>query len=76
MTSNGTITAGREIVISRVIDAPRELVFDAFTDREHIAEWWGPNGFTTTIHAMEVRPGAWPTRITVRTTTRRTSLRR
>jgi uncharacterized protein YndB with AHSA1/START domain len=37
-------TADREIVLSRVFDAPRELVFDAWTDSKHVAEWWGPNG--------------------------------
>jgi uncharacterized protein YndB with AHSA1/START domain len=47
----------REIVITRVVDAPRELVFDAWTDPEHIAEWWGPRGFTSTVQNMDVRPG-------------------
>ena len=64
-TSNDTnaaveTTADREIVGKRVFDAPRELVFDAFTDPEHIGQWWGPNGFTTTTFEMDVRPGrAW-----------------
>jgi uncharacterized protein YndB with AHSA1/START domain len=48
---------GREIVLTRVFGAPRELVFRAWTDPRHIAEWWGPNGFTTTVHEMDVRPG-------------------
>jgi uncharacterized protein YndB with AHSA1/START domain len=52
-----TDTADRELVMTRVFDAPREMVFDAWTDPEHIAEWWGPNGFSTTVHEMEVRPG-------------------
>jgi uncharacterized protein YndB with AHSA1/START domain len=52
-----TDTTGREMVISRVIAAPRELVFDAFTDREHISQWWGPNGFRTTTYEKSVRPG-------------------
>jgi uncharacterized protein YndB with AHSA1/START domain len=52
--------ADREIVISRVFDAPRDVVFSAWTDPAHVAQWWGPNGFSTTIHEMEVRPGgAW-----------------
>ncbi|MGH2753474.1 MAG: ATPase, partial [Actinomycetota bacterium] len=38
----------REIVISRVISAPRELVFEAFTEVRHLSRWWGPVGFTTT----------------------------
>lgn len=50
-------SADREMVIERVIHAPRELVFRAFTEPEHIKHWWGPNGFTNTIHEMEVRPG-------------------
>ncbi len=55
--SEATSTADREIVVSRVITAPGELVFDAWIDPEHIGQWWGPNGFTTTIHEMDVRPG-------------------
>jgi uncharacterized protein YndB with AHSA1/START domain len=47
----------REIVTSRVIDAPRGMVFAALTDVEHIGEWWGPDGFTTTTARMDVRPG-------------------
>ena len=50
-------TSDREIVISRVFDAPRELVFDAFTDSKHIGNWWGPAGFTTTTSEMSVKPG-------------------
>jgi uncharacterized protein YndB with AHSA1/START domain len=46
-------TADREIVISRVIDAPRELVFDAFTEVRHLSQWWGPDGFTTTTRSFE-----------------------
>jgi uncharacterized protein YndB with AHSA1/START domain len=52
--------ADREIVISRVFDAPREVVWDAWTDPKQVVQWWGPRGFTTTIHEMDVRPGgAW-----------------
>lgn len=50
-------TTDREITATRVFDAPRELVFEAWTDPKHIAQWWGPNGFTNTIHSMDVRPG-------------------
>jgi uncharacterized protein YndB with AHSA1/START domain len=50
-------TSDREIVVSRVFDAPRELVFDAWTDPEQVVQWWGPHGFTTTIQEMDVRPG-------------------
>ena len=52
--------AEREIVISRVFDAPREVVWNAWTDPNQVVQWWGPRGFTTTIHEMDVRPGgAW-----------------
>src|SRR5918994_724195 len=50
-------TADREIVISRVIDAPRELVFEAFTEVRHLSRWWGPEGFTTTTQSLEFRVG-------------------
>ena len=50
-------TAQRELVITRIFDAPRELVWRAWTDPKHVAQWWGPNGFTNTIHEMDVRPG-------------------
>jgi uncharacterized protein YndB with AHSA1/START domain len=49
--------ADREIVISRTFDAPRELVWRAMTDPEHVVNWWGPRGFSTTIEVMDVRPG-------------------
>jgi uncharacterized protein YndB with AHSA1/START domain len=49
--------AAREIVITRLFDAPRELVWQAMTDAEHVVHWWGPRGFTTTVQEMDVRPG-------------------
>ncbi len=49
-----------ELVLTRIFDAPRELVFKVWIDPKHVALWWGPTGFTTTIHEMDVRPGgAW-----------------
>jgi uncharacterized protein YndB with AHSA1/START domain len=45
------------IVGSRVLDAPRDLVWAAFTDPKHLAKWWGPNGFSTTTSAHEFKPG-------------------
>jgi uncharacterized protein YndB with AHSA1/START domain len=55
-----TATADREIVVSRLLNAPRELVFKAWTDREQIGRWWGPRGFSTTTYEMDVRVGgAW-----------------
>ena len=50
-------TSDREIVISRVFDAPRTLVFKAWTDPQHLAHWWGPNSFSLTTHEMEFKPG-------------------
>ena len=47
----------REIVTTRVLDAPPELVFAAWTDPQRIVAWWGPRGFSTTVHEMDVRPG-------------------
>lgn len=50
-------TADREIVTSRTFNAPRELVFEVWTNPKHIVHWWGPTGFTNTIHEMNVKPG-------------------
>lgn len=47
----------REIVITRIFNAPRELVFKAWTTPEHIAQWWGPKGFTTRVTELDLRPG-------------------
>ena len=50
----------REVRTSRTINASRELVFAAWTDPEQLARWWGPNGFTNTIHRFELEPeGMW-----------------
>ncbi|RYG40088.1 ATPase [bacterium] len=50
-------TNEREIVLRRVYDAPRSLVWRAWTEPDQIAAWWGPNGFVTTNHEMAVHPG-------------------
>jgi uncharacterized protein YndB with AHSA1/START domain len=55
--AGATNMADREIVTTRVVDAPRERVFEAWIDPKQVAQWWGPNGFTNTIHEMDVRPG-------------------
>lgn len=47
----------REIVITRIFNAPRELVFKAWTEAKHIEQWWGPEGFTTRVTEMDLRPG-------------------
>ncbi len=52
-----TNTQDREVIITRTFDAPRELVFEAFIDPKHISNWWGPNGFKTTTHEMDVTVG-------------------
>ncbi len=45
------------LVITRVFDAPRELVFKAWTDPKRVAQWWGPKGFTNPVCELDVRPG-------------------
>jgi|GEM_PF-17336 len=57
LSPSATNTSDREIVVTRLFDAPRALVFDCFTDTKHLVKWWGPNGFTTTTHEMDMRPG-------------------
>ena len=52
-----TNISDREIIISRIFGAPRELVWEAWTNPEHVVQWWGPNGFTTTIEKMDFRVG-------------------
>ena len=47
----------RELFITRLINAPRELVWKVWTDPEHVAQWWGPTGFKNTIHEMNVKAG-------------------
>lgn len=55
--ANTEQTQDRELVLTRTISAPRERVWQAWTRPEHIVHWWGPDGFTNTIHEMDVRPG-------------------
>lgn len=52
-----TESADRELLITRIFDAPRHLVFKAWTEPEHMMRWWGPNGFTLPVCEMDVRPG-------------------
>ncbi len=47
----------RELVITRTFDAPREIVFKMWTDPKHMAQWWGPHGFTNPVCELDVRPG-------------------
>jgi uncharacterized protein YndB with AHSA1/START domain len=46
-----------ELTITRLLDAPRALVFKVWTQPEHVAQWWGPRGFTVLSAWMDVRPG-------------------
>ena len=58
MMVDGTLsdTSDREFVVTRIIEGPRPLVFEAYTDARHLAHWWGPNGFTTTTRASSSAP--------------------
>jgi uncharacterized protein YndB with AHSA1/START domain len=60
MENKKSSTHDREITISRKLNAPVDLVWEAWTKPEHIANWWGPNGFTTTINKMDLtNDGEW-----------------
>jgi uncharacterized protein YndB with AHSA1/START domain len=48
---------GQELVMERIFDAPRDLVWKVLTDPERVTNWWGPHGYTTTVVEMDVRPG-------------------
>jgi uncharacterized protein YndB with AHSA1/START domain len=54
---NNSSTKDREITLERTFDAPRDVVFDAFTNPKHVDHWWGPIGFSTTTSKMDVREG-------------------
>jgi uncharacterized protein YndB with AHSA1/START domain len=47
----------RELVITRVFDAPRDLVWQAFTESDRLAQWWGPAGFEMLVSRIDLRPG-------------------
>src|SRR5262249_17479359 len=55
-SSGGKLTE-RTVVITRIFDAPRELVFKAWTDPVHVARWWGPKGFTNPVCEIDLRVG-------------------
>jgi uncharacterized protein YndB with AHSA1/START domain len=64
-TKPATDVADRELVFTRLLDAPRELVFKVWTDPAHLIQWYGPKGFVTSVYEMDVRPGGvW--RLTMR----------
>ena len=55
--SNDDLPADRLIVTTRILEAPRELVWQVWTDPQHLAHWWGPTGFSTTTDTIDVRVG-------------------
>lgn len=60
MKAEQNLKTEKEMIFSRIVNAPRELVFDVWTIREHVEKWWGPDGFTTTSKQFELKPeGVW-----------------
>jgi uncharacterized protein YndB with AHSA1/START domain len=57
MENKKSSTSDRGLTMSRMLNAPIELVWEVWTNAEHIANWWGPNGFTNTITKMDLVPG-------------------
>ena len=57
MQNEKNSTKDREMRLTRTLNAPVELVWKVITDPKHIAQWWGPDGFTITINKMDVTPG-------------------
>ena len=56
-TLSSHIEAGKELILERVFQAPRELVFEAFSSAEHLRQWWGPRGWTIPHCTVDFRPG-------------------
>ena len=54
---NNSVMDTKELIITRTFDAPKELVFKALTEKEHLSHWWGPKGFQLNVHKLEVKPG-------------------
>jgi uncharacterized protein YndB with AHSA1/START domain len=57
MSATTTTINGKELIVSRLLNAPATLVWEVWTKPEHIIKWWGPTGFTTTSKGMAVKPG-------------------
>ncbi|EMJ91884.1 SRPBCC family protein [Leptospira alstonii] len=55
--NNTTAISDQEVVSVRVVNAPKELAFKAWTDPQHLQLWWGPKGFTNTFHEFDLKPG-------------------
>ena len=56
-SSSAAGQARQELVLTRILGAPRSLVFKAWTDSKHVARWWSPRGFTNPVCELDVRPG-------------------
>ena len=56
--SNSFRREGNELIHTRLLNAPRALVWEVWTNPEHLREWWGPDGFTLTNNSIEVKPGS------------------
>jgi len=56
-TENMDNISDRQITTIRIFNAPREIVFSAWTNPELLKQWWGPKGFTNTFHGFDLRPG-------------------
>jgi uncharacterized protein YndB with AHSA1/START domain len=56
LTDQSPAAAGRNVELERTFDAPRELVFSAFTDPDQVPDWWGPDGFHTPRDKVEIEP--------------------
>lgn len=57
MQNENTDPTGREQMSTLLLDAPTAIVWEVWTQPEHIRHWWGPNGFTSTIDIMDVQAG-------------------
>jgi uncharacterized protein YndB with AHSA1/START domain len=55
--TNNTVNETERMVVTRVFDAPRELVWKAWTDPKYVMQWWGPKGFTSPVCKMDFRVG-------------------
>ena len=60
--------ADRDVVTTRILDAPRERVFRAWTDPDLLARWWGPEGFTNSFQVFDLKPGNYTVRLVARDT--------
>lgn len=57
MENRNNSTEDRELLLTRTLNAPVDLVWEAWSNPEHIAKWWGPTGFTNTVSVMDFQPG-------------------